>query len=205
MRVLHDLGAEPTAVRQQVIRLVHADRGRDEAGSAPAGRGKRKVTSGLLDRLGSVEWRLSILEQRVGTGPGVRQLDQEIAQVRRDKEHAEVQDFETAASLRDREQQLLADKAAREQEWAILPSLSEEVERLRELLRQHGIDPRDGAARRLLAAWVMSPGGRFMLPDRAGPRSACAPGVPCACRDRWCVPAARPSPRHKAWMSQPCR
>jgi hypothetical protein len=41
---------------------------------------------------------------------------------------------------------VLADKAAREQEWALLPSLSEEVERLRELLRQHGIDPRDGAA-----------------------------------------------------------
>ena len=27
-----------------------------------------------------------------------------------------------------------------------LPSLSDEVERLRDLLRQHGIDPQDGAA-----------------------------------------------------------
>jgi hypothetical protein len=36
--------------------------------------------------------------------------------------------------------------AAREQEWAVLPSLTEEVERLRELLRRHGIDPQDGAA-----------------------------------------------------------
>ena len=94
-----------------------------------------------------MEWRLSVLEQRVGTGPGVRQLGQEIAQVRRDKEHAaEVQDFETAAALRARERQLLADMAAREQEWAVLPSLTEEVERLRELLRRHGIDPQDGAA-----------------------------------------------------------
>ena len=48
--------------------------------------------------------------------------------------------------LRDRESQLLTDKAAREQEWAALPSLSEEIERLRDLLRQHGIDPQDGVA-----------------------------------------------------------
>jgi hypothetical protein len=48
--------------------------------------------------------------------------------------------------LRDREQQLLGDKAARQQEWAALPSLSDEVERLRDLLRRHGIDPQNGAA-----------------------------------------------------------
>jgi len=48
--------------------------------------------------------------------------------------------------LRDREQHLLGDKAARVQEWAALPSLSDEVERLRDLLRRHGIDPQDGVA-----------------------------------------------------------
>jgi hypothetical protein len=81
------------------------------------------------------------------TGPDVRDLDGEIAQVRRDKEAAiDVQDFEGAAVLRDRESQLLGDKAAREQEWAALPSLSDEIERLRDLLRRHGIDPQDGAA-----------------------------------------------------------
>jgi hypothetical protein len=48
--------------------------------------------------------------------------------------------------LRDRERQLLDDKAAREQEWAALPSLSDEIERLRDLLRQRGIDPQDDAA-----------------------------------------------------------
>jgi hypothetical protein len=41
---------------------------------------------------------------------------------------------------------LLGDKAARLQEWAALPSLSDEVERLRDLLRRHGIDPQDGVA-----------------------------------------------------------
>jgi hypothetical protein len=83
----------------------------------------------------------------VGTAPDLGQLDQEIAQVRRDKESAiEAQDFERAAVLRDRERHLLVDKAARLQEWAALPSLSDEVERLRDLLRRHGIDPQDGVA-----------------------------------------------------------
>jgi ATP-dependent Clp protease ATP-binding subunit ClpC len=77
----------------------------------------------------------------------VRDLDREIAQVRRDKEAAiDAQDFENAAVLRDRESQLLSDKAAREQEWAALPSLSEDIERLRDLLRRHGIDPQDDVA-----------------------------------------------------------
>jgi hypothetical protein len=48
--------------------------------------------------------------------------------------------------LRDRESQLLSDKAARKQEWAALPSLSDEIERLRDILRRLGIDPQDGAA-----------------------------------------------------------
>jgi hypothetical protein len=47
--------------------------------------------------------------------------------------------------LRDRERQFLGDKAAREQEWAALPSLTEEIDRLRDLLRRHGVEPRDGA------------------------------------------------------------
>jgi len=98
-------------------------------------------------RLDSLEWRLSVLEQRVGTRPDLRDLNREIAQVRRDKEAAvDAQDFENAAGLRDQENQLLHEKDAREQEWAALPSLSEEIERLRDLLRQHGIDPQDGVA-----------------------------------------------------------
>jgi len=52
---------------------------------------------------------------------------------------------------------LLAEKASRQQQWATaqldLPTLAEglqrlsgEVERLRRLLHQHGIDTKDGAA-----------------------------------------------------------
>ncbi len=62
-----------------------------------------------------------------------------------------------AAALRDREKELLAAKAARQEQWAAgqpaLPDLAErcqqladEIERLRALLRQHGIDPHDKPA-----------------------------------------------------------
>jgi ATP-dependent Clp protease ATP-binding subunit ClpC len=147
-QVLNGLGVDPNRVRQQVIQLVSARRVQEEPGTAGApGRGKRKLLSELRGRLDSLDWRLSVLEQRVGTAPDLVQLDQEITQVRRDKESAiDAQDFENAAVLRDREQQLLGDKAARQQEWAALPSLGDEVERLRDLLRRHGIDPQDGAA-----------------------------------------------------------
>src|SRR5580704_4390400 len=148
VQVLNALGVDPNGVRQQVIQLVSARRVQEEPGTRLAtGKGKRKLLSELGGRLDSLDWRLSVLEQRVGTAPDLAQLDQEITQVRRDKESAiDAQDFENAAGLRDREQQLLGDKAARQQEWAALPSLSDEVERLRDLLRRHGIDPQDGAA-----------------------------------------------------------
>jgi ATP-dependent Clp protease ATP-binding subunit ClpC len=156
-QVLLRLGAELNSVRRQVIKLLHGQ-GADEPGSASAarrsgkaGRGDRKLLSELFHRVKSMESRLSALEQRVGTGPDTRELDQQIAQVRRDKEAAiDIQDFENAAVLRDQEKQLLADQASRQQEWATahpdLPSLSTEVERLRDLLRQQGIEPQDGAA-----------------------------------------------------------
>jgi ATP-dependent Clp protease ATP-binding subunit ClpC len=148
IRVLNGLGVDPNRVRQQVIQLVSARRVQEEPGTGPAaGRGKRKLLSELRGRLDSLDWRLSVLEQRVGTSPDLAQLDQEISRVHSDKESAiDAQDFEHAAVLRDREQQLLGDKAARMQEWAALPSLSDEVERLRDLLRRHGIDPQNGVA-----------------------------------------------------------
>jgi ATP-dependent Clp protease ATP-binding subunit ClpC len=152
-QVLVNLGGDLNRVRQQVIQLLHGYQGKEPAAlrSGQAGRGKRKLLSQLLDRFDSMESRLAALERRVGTGPDIRDLDQEIAQVCRDKESAiDIQDFETAAELRDRERQLLGQRAARQEEWATaytdLPSLTEEVKRLRDLLRQHGIEPRDGAA-----------------------------------------------------------
>jgi ATP-dependent Clp protease ATP-binding subunit ClpC len=96
--------------------------------------------------------------QRLGAGPETDDLDQQIGQARRGKEAAAgEEDYESAAALRDRERQLLADKTTRQQEWAAahpdLASLAEELHRLgekvgqlRDLLRQRDIDPQNGAA-----------------------------------------------------------
>src|SRR5436189_3323209 len=56
--------------------------------------------------------------RRMTAPPDLREFDEKIAAVRRDKESAiDSQDFEKAASLRDKEKQLLAQKAKREKEW----------------------------------------------------------------------------------------
>jgi ATP-dependent Clp protease ATP-binding subunit ClpA len=141
-QVLVRLGADLNQVRQQVIQRLHGFQGEDEPGSI-----RVVQRPGLLSRIDAMERRLSALEQRVGTRLDVQELDREIAQVRRDKEAAiEAQDFENAAVLGDRERQLEDDRTARQREWADLPSLSDEIERLHDLLRQYGIDPQGGAA-----------------------------------------------------------
>jgi ATP-dependent Clp protease ATP-binding subunit ClpA len=157
IQVLLSLGQQPGQVRQHVTDLARRQPDKEEPWTArSAGRhgkavGKRKVLSGVLAQLESIETRLTALESRVGAGPDVRDLDREVAQVRQDKEAAiDMQDFEAAAALYGREKQLLSDRAARQEEWATahrdVPSLTAEIERLHALLRQHGIEPRDGAA-----------------------------------------------------------
>ncbi len=67
----------------------------------------------LIDEAGS---RLRI--RRMTAPPDLREFDERIADVRREKESAiDAQDFEKAASLRDKEKQLLGEKAQREREW----------------------------------------------------------------------------------------
>ncbi|MDQ1731600.1 MAG: ATP-dependent Clp protease ATP-binding subunit ClpC [Pseudonocardiales bacterium] len=67
----------------------------------------------LIDEAGS---RMRI--RRMTAPPDLREFDDRIADVRREKESAiDAQDFEKAASLRDKEKNLLNDKAQREREW----------------------------------------------------------------------------------------
>jgi ATP-dependent Clp protease ATP-binding subunit ClpA len=143
-QVLVRLGADLDRVRQQVIQLI-ASRPLREAAPGPE----------VQARLDVVEIRLAVLEHRVRTGPDTSDLDEQIAQVRREKESAvDARDFEQAVSMREREKELLASKAARREQWAAghpaLPVLAErvqqladEIERLSALLREHGIDPQD--------------------------------------------------------------
>jgi Clp amino terminal domain, pathogenicity island component len=177
-QVLLELGADLSLVRQQVLLLLSGDENeaaavatavaaRPEAAAAArpgapgvpaAGGAESRLLVELLRRVEDMDARLSSVEQRLGTGPDVGDLDLQIAAARRDKESAVgAEDYENAAELRNRERQLLADKASRQKEWATahldLPAvadklhlLTDEVARLHALLRQKGIEPRDGAA-----------------------------------------------------------
>ena len=158
-QVLVRLGADLNRVLGQVILLLHGYQGQD-VGSAGSHLGER-AGAGLPDdalaRFDALDRRLTALERWVSMQPDLEDLDQEIAQVRRDKEGAVArQDSEAATALRDREKQLLADRADREKEWAgsaagrrtvakELDRLNTELERLRATLREHGIEPGDAA------------------------------------------------------------
>jgi Clp amino terminal domain, pathogenicity island component len=163
VQVLGELGAELNQVRAQVVRLLDSDGQEAESepgtfSSGPDADAERTLLPTLLGLVESMDSRLSAVERRVGTGPDFGDLDGQIARARRSKEAAAgAEDYENAASLRDYERQLLDEKAGRQREWAAtqpdLPSLadglrqlSDEIGRLHGLLRQHGIQPRDGAA-----------------------------------------------------------
>jgi ATP-dependent Clp protease ATP-binding subunit ClpA len=183
-QVLIELGADLKLVRQQVLLLLERADGAEGAGGAteaaiggvsgqprpgppgpaPAGAGpggttlESRMLAQILGRIEAMDARLSAVEQQLGSGPDVGDLDRQIAQARQDKESAAgAEDYEHAAALRDAERKLVADKAARQKEWADahpdLPSLAEglhmlsdEVGRLRGLLTQQGGKSRDGAA-----------------------------------------------------------
>jgi ATP-dependent Clp protease ATP-binding subunit ClpC len=156
-QVLVKLGADLNRVRQQVIRLLHGHPGEEPAGP-PTGLRVRGLPPEIAERLDAIGTRLAAVEQRTGTGPDTGDLDQQIEQVLRDRHAAvDAQEYERAASLRDREKDLLAQQASRQEQWAAthpdLPSLAEkvrelsgEIERLHALLRERGIEPEDGAA-----------------------------------------------------------
>ena len=167
-QVLVELGADLSLVRQQVLRLLADPQGEEGPQAAQAALGPGQASAGqsaesrmlaeILSRVEAMDSRLSAVEQQMGAGPDVGDLDQQIAQARRDKESAAgAEDFEQAAVLRDRERQLLADKSSRQKDWTAahpdLPSLAEglhmlsdEVGRLRGLLTQQSNKSRDGAA-----------------------------------------------------------
>jgi ATP-dependent Clp protease ATP-binding subunit ClpA len=133
-QVLVKLGADLSRVRQQVIQLLAGYAGGQEI-AEQAGARTRLV-------------RMTVPEE-------LREAEQQLAQVRRDKEAAiDAEDFERAAALRDQERQLRTRRAERERAWtaevdlaAVIQEnqrLHREVERLRQLLHRHGIEPDGG-------------------------------------------------------------
>jgi Clp amino terminal domain, pathogenicity island component/UvrB/uvrC motif len=150
-QVLVKMGADLNRVRQQVIELLQRHGGE----RPPSGRRVSARAAGdLVGLLDALDQRLEAIERWVGMRPDLRDLDEGIARVRRDKEAAiEAQDFTTAAALRDQERELVAGRDAREKEQVVGPSLADEtgrlraeLERLHALLRERGIEPGDEAA-----------------------------------------------------------
>ena len=156
-QVLAKLGADLDRVRQQVIQLLQ-EHPAEEAASARSSAPELRLLPAAQTRFEAVEQRLAAVEQQVGIGPDTSDLDEQIDRVRGERHAAaDAQEYEQAAALRDQEKELLASKAARREQWAAghpaLPVLAEriqqltdEIERLRALLRQHGIDPQDKTA-----------------------------------------------------------
>ena len=90
-QVLVKMGADLDRVRQQVIELLHSRGGE----RPPSGRRVRARSAGdLPGLLDALDQRLEAIERWVGMRPDLRDLDEGIARVRREKEAAiEAQDF----------------------------------------------------------------------------------------------------------------
>jgi len=159
-QVLARLGVDLAGARLRVIELLHAHAGGGMLSQRPR-RGRRerdRLFDDALVRIDLLDRRLAAIERWIGMRPDLDDLDQQIVQARRDKEAAiSTQDFETAAVLRDQEKELLAARARREKEWiadtaghlsvaAEFSRVHAEVERLRAVMREHGIQPGDGPA-----------------------------------------------------------
>ena len=159
-QVLARLGVDLGAARQRVVGLLHGHAESIALGQRPR-RGRRdrdRLFDDALVRIDALDRQLAAIERWIGMRPDLGGLDQQIVQVRRDKEAAiSTQDFETAATLRDQERELLEARARREKEWtadaagrlsvaAEFGQVRAELERLRAVLREHGIEPGDGPA-----------------------------------------------------------
>jgi hypothetical protein len=148
-QVLAELGGTSEAVYQRVLETAlpaGASQARRTAARASRVRTTGSPTVGYYSALSS---RLAALERWAGLVPDVADLDEQIAQVRRDTEAAiDAHEFRTAEALSDTEHELVAERDRRSRQHASGPSLAEqvarlsaEVDRLHEALRRHGIDP----------------------------------------------------------------
>jgi hypothetical protein len=136
-QVLSRLGADHARVRDRTLDLVAGRRGPAGPQAEPAGP-DAPASLAVPASLARVTGRL--------------------AQLQRQRQAAlDAGDLDTAAALRDRERQLVADKLRLEHRWtadvdvqAVIADnqrLHRELDRLRDRLRQHGIEPDGGPAR----------------------------------------------------------
>jgi Clp amino terminal domain, pathogenicity island component len=144
--LLLSLLAEADGVTAQVL----AGRGADYALV------RERVVAVLTGRYEQADPKTRLV--RLPVPAGVADVTEQLRQVQRQKTAAfEAGDLDSAAALRGRERQLRAEKLRLEAEWAAavdVPAViaenqrvHRELDRLRDLLRQHGIEPDGGTAR----------------------------------------------------------
>ena len=139
--VLYELGADQAAVRARVTELRPARQPRTVSA-------RPRLGAESTIRIESVMGRLAAIEEFAGLTPDTTDLDSELARLRREKESAiDAKDFRLAETLSDAETDLLVDRDRRASEWTERPPLAvqiaqlrDEVERLRAVLREHGLD-----------------------------------------------------------------
>lgn len=151
-QVLVQLGGDLNRVREQVLKMITSD-----PESAVQASTHSRLRDGAENQIDTIEERLARLEERVG-GPDTSHLDEQLKLIRRERQiAADVQDYERAAGLRDRENELLAERATLRDEWAAdrpglealaqrCQELSRRIDELETLLRRHGISPDEASA-----------------------------------------------------------
>ncbi len=144
--ILSELGADEAAVREQVIELRPPIQPRARSARPRLPTESTRWIESLMARLAALEWF-------AGMTPDTAEVDEELARLRREKESAiDAKDYQLAEALSDAETNLLIDRDRRAAQWSQRPSLATqvrqlqaEVERLRTVLREHGIDAPDEA------------------------------------------------------------
>ncbi len=156
--VLFTLGADQHRVGLRVTQLLHGDRGNQAPGegSQPGERAHARLLDNPLARIDELDRRLAAAEQGLGLQPDLG--DQQTVTARPETAAAaDMQEFETATGLRRLETQRPAPQSPRQ--WRLeraaagqLPLAMElgrvyaELDKLRAILREHGIDPGDNPA-----------------------------------------------------------
>jgi ATP-dependent Clp protease ATP-binding subunit ClpA len=154
-RALTGMGVDLARARQRVIQLLQNMPGGSPSDPSPfAGRGARgQLFEQSTVQLQALDRRLAAVEKWAGLDPDVAVLDEQITRLRRARRSAFTrEDAQEAAILRDKESELLEQRSAKLQESLARPTFAEvvgqlrdEIARLRAILREHGIEPGDGA------------------------------------------------------------
>src|ERR1039457_631645 len=160
LREALQLGHQYVGTEHILLGLIHEGDG--VAAQVLAGRGvgyalvRERVVAVLTGRYEQADPKTRLV--RLPVPAGLADATEQLRQVQRQKTAAfEAGDLDSAAALREREKQLRAEKLRLEHEWAagvdVRAVIAEnqrvhrEIDRLRVLLRQHGIEPDGGTAR----------------------------------------------------------